>query len=156
MAYSIIPLIVSKTRPGSKLGFTSCLTFARSSTTANASRRGCKYFVQMNAVRKNSKLSTGLTAKVEIGSFKQDGVLYKLKFWTDDPFAINTLRDKIYRSIWKAFEAEGIELETHAAEFSASFYKTLFRNSPKLRSMFSSMPLEYIAGGITDSSIALW
>ncbi|MBD1876115.1 mechanosensitive ion channel [Nodosilinea sp. FACHB-131] len=164
--------------------------------------------ILVDAVRKNSKLSTGLTAKVEIGGFKQDGVFYKLKFWTDDPFAINTLRDKIYRSLWKAFEAEGIELETlanikihssealtylgsasskpqtdqdqhltaskppqplisppklaqskastqvelvensfekikpHAAEFSASFYKNLFRSSPKLRSMFSTTDME--------------
>lgn len=164
--------------------------------------------ILVNAVRKNSKLSTGLTAKVELGSFKQDGILYKLKFWTDDPFAINSLRDKIYRSLWKAFAAEGIELESlanikihssealaqvgftssnpqnaqpqqqiaanssqphlsppklaqpkastqvelvessfekiksHAAEFSASFYKNLFRNSPKLRSMFSSTDME--------------
>lgn len=71
--------------------------------------------ILLNAVRENSKLSTGLTAKVEIGSFGQEGVLYKLKFWTDDPFAINSLRDKIYRSMWKAFEAEGIELETLAS-----------------------------------------
>lgn len=163
--------------------------------------------ILVNAVRKNSQLSTGLTAKVEIGSFKEVGVLYKLAFWTDDPFAINTLRDKIYRSMWQAFEAEGIELETlanikihtsevtqleaasdqsyqdrghqptaphssqpyisppklaqskvptqielvessfekiklHAAEFSVSFYKNLFSNSPKLRSLFSKTDME--------------
>lgn len=166
--------------------------------------------ILVNAVRENSKLSTGLTAKVEVGGFKQDGVFYKLKFWTDDPFAINTLRDKIYRSLWRSFEAEGIGLETlanikihssseavtsrgaasdkshhqdqvqnsavsnssqphvsspklaqpkastqielvensfekikpHVAEFSASFYKHLFRNSPKLRSMFSTTDME--------------
>ncbi|MEX0270884.1 mechanosensitive ion channel domain-containing protein [Leptolyngbyaceae cyanobacterium UHCC 1019] len=68
----------------------------------------------VNAVRENSKLSTGLTAKVEIGNFNQEGVLYKLKFWTDDPLAINSLRDKIYRSMWKAFAEKGIELETLA------------------------------------------
>ncbi|MDX2232388.1 MAG: mechanosensitive ion channel [Leptolyngbyaceae cyanobacterium bins.349] len=164
--------------------------------------------ILVNAVRENSKLSTGLTAKVEIGGFKQDGVFYKLKFWTDDPFAINSLRDKIYRSLWISFEAEGIELETpanikihssevltpleaasstsqedrvqqpvaakssqptvspprlaqpnaptqvelvensfekikpHATEFSVSFYKNLFRTSPKLRSMFSKTDME--------------
>lgn len=163
--------------------------------------------ILVNAVRENSKLSTGLTAKVEIGGFEEAGVQYKLKFWTDDPFAINSLRDKIYRSLWKSFEAEGIELETLAnikihssevpqleaasdkshqdqvhqpaashvsqphisppkvaqskaptqielvensfekikpcaAEFSASFYKNLFRNSPKLRSMFNKTDME--------------
>lgn len=70
--------------------------------------------ILVNAVRENSKLSTGLTAKVELDSFGKEGVLYNLKFWTDDPFAINSLRDKIYRSMWKAFEEEGIELETLA------------------------------------------
>ena len=68
--------------------------------------------ILVNAVRENSNIATSLTAKVEIGNFGQEGVLYSLKFWTDDPFAINTLRDKIYRHLWKALEAEGIEVKT--------------------------------------------
>lgn len=68
--------------------------------------------ILVNAVRESSKLSTGLTAKVEIDSFSETGVLYKLKFWTDEPFTVNSLRDKIYRHLWNAFEEEGIVLET--------------------------------------------
>jgi small-conductance mechanosensitive channel/hemoglobin-like flavoprotein len=68
--------------------------------------------ILVNAARENSKIATSLTAKVEIVNFGQEGVLYKLKFWTDDPLAINSLRDKIYRHLWKAFEEEGIKLET--------------------------------------------
>ncbi|MCA1995393.1 MAG: mechanosensitive ion channel [Coleofasciculus sp. S288] len=65
--------------------------------------------ILLNAVRENSKISTSLTAKVEIASFDRQGVVYKLKIWTEEPLAINSIRDTLYRRIWKAFEEQGIE-----------------------------------------------
>lgn len=65
--------------------------------------------ILLNAVRENSKISTSLTAKVEIASFDRQGVVYQLKIWTEEPLAINSIRDTLYRRIWKAFEEQGIE-----------------------------------------------
>lgn len=67
--------------------------------------------ILLTAVRENSKIATQLTAVVRLRSFEQEGILYRLKFWTDDPFRINVLRDKIYRHLWKSFAAAGIVLE---------------------------------------------
>ena len=63
------------------------------------------------AARENAKIATRLTVKVELRNFGHEGILYQLKFWTDDPLAINSLRDKIYRYLWIALAEAGIKLE---------------------------------------------
>lgn len=65
--------------------------------------------ILLDSIRENAKISTSLTAKVEIAKFDREGIVYKLHIWTEEPLAINGIRDKIYRRIWQAFEEQGIE-----------------------------------------------
>lgn len=45
----------------------------------------------------------------DIASFNRQGVVYKLHIRTEEPLAINSIRDTLYRRLWKAFEEQGIE-----------------------------------------------
>ncbi|MBD1847871.1 mechanosensitive ion channel [Cyanobacteria bacterium FACHB-63] len=66
--------------------------------------------ILLEAVRENSRISTSLTAKVEIGRFEPQRIVYKLRFWIDqDHLRITNIRSTIYRRIWQLFEEQGID-----------------------------------------------
>ena len=41
----------------------------------------------------------------------QFGTDYKLQLWTEEPLAINSIRDTLYRHVWEALQEQGIEMK---------------------------------------------
>jgi potassium efflux system protein len=67
--------------------------------------------ILLDTVRHHAKVLENPIAKVEIASFDRLGIVYKLQLWTEEPLAINSIRDTLYRHVWEALQEQGIEMK---------------------------------------------